>query len=99
MSSNASAKAHERAMKISRCTGPNCGADIIWAMTTAGRPMPVDVERVAGGNIELDEPDLLTPDIVRPPAPIARVVKAQPGVWRYRSHHASCPDAWRFKRH
>lgn len=34
-----------------RCRG--CGADIVWALTEAGRRMPVDLEPAAGGELEL----------------------------------------------
>jgi hypothetical protein len=83
-------------VKVERCR--SCGAPIIWATATTGRAMPIDRDRIAGGNIELEEPPAFTPEGRRPESPTARVVMPAPGVWRYRSHFATCPDAWRWKR-
>jgi hypothetical protein len=82
-------------MRVEQCR--SCKAPIIWAIARTGRPMPVDVEPIAGGNIELDEQQA-TPQALRPLAPLARLVRAEPGVLRYRSHFASCPDSWKWKR-
>lgn len=83
-------------MKVEACR--SCRAPIIWATSTAGRAVPIDRDRIAGGNIELEEAPAFVPEGRRPGSPTARVVKPEPGVLRYRSHFASCPDAWRWKR-
>jgi hypothetical protein len=76
-------------MNVEHCR--SCKADIFWAVTTARNSMPIDVDQVKGGTLELEE---------RPGRPpLVRIVKAEPEVARYRSHFASCPDAWRWKRH
>jgi hypothetical protein len=67
---------------VSTCR--SCGAAITWTVTVAGKRMPVDLEPVPGGNIDLvngtahvhglsDAPDGLTP--------------------RYVSHFVTCPHA------
>jgi hypothetical protein len=64
---------------VSLCS--SCSARVIWATTAANRkPICLDPELVAGGNIELV-------------AGVAQVVKPSPDVRRYRSHFASCPNA------
>jgi hypothetical protein len=79
----------------------SCGAEIVWAVTTEGRRMPVDAQPVDGGNL------LLTPADHRRPAgePTATVVgkRAQPTLFgddgpRYVSHFVTCPDAARHRR-
>ncbi len=66
----------------SRCK--SCGKTIIWAMTPAGKNIPVDVEPVFGGTIALDHSDS--------PHPQARFEK--PGQTRlHKSHFATCPKA------
>ncbi len=65
----------------------SCGARVRWAVTPAGKRMPVDPEPVEGGNLllSLDDP------------PVARVVDPSQLViddgQRFRSHFASCPNA------
>ena len=51
----------------------SCGADMVWATTVSGKPIPIDPEPVANGNIELE--------LVEPPlaGPIARYVKPNQG--------------------
>jgi hypothetical protein len=59
----------------------SCRARVLWVNTAAtGKLMCLDVELVAGGNIELV-------------AGVANVVKPSQDVRRYRSHFASCPNA------
>lgn len=68
-------------MAIEHCR--SCNAPIVWAKTEKGKPMPVDAEPVADGNIELQ-------------AGIAKVVKAGevlPGTLLYKSHFATCVHA------
>jgi len=77
---------------MATCT--SCQAEIRWAVTAAGKLMPIDPEPVEGGNLELigerngrplvryRQPSLLEP----PDGP------------RYRSHFASCPHAGQHRR-
>ena len=62
----------------------SCSAEIEWAVTTNGRPIPLDLERHPYGNITLDD------------AGVAQVVV--PGEGDRSSHFATCPDAARFRR-
>lgn len=66
----------------------SCGAEITWAITVAtGRPMPVDVEERADGNLRLDRNLMgeLTAEYVAP------------GEGTHVSHFATCddPKQWR----
>lgn len=69
----------------------SCNADIIWAVTTRGKLMPVDAKPADGGNVELvDRPGV---------APLA-IVHSQPPLDAgplHMPHHSTCPDAedWR----
>jgi hypothetical protein len=63
---------------VSQCS--SCRAAIIWATTPRGKNISLDVAQVAGGNVELR-------------SGVAFVVKPEPGVVRYRSHFATCPNA------
>jgi hypothetical protein len=74
----------------------SCKAPVYWAVTTAGNRMPVDVDQVPGGNIEL-EPMLFGTELRS--QTVAHIVKPEPEVLRYRSHFVSCPDRREWKRH
>lgn len=65
-------------------TCKTCGAKIVWVETEAGKSIPLDAEKVLGGNVEV-EGGLV--------GGIARVVKPEPDVLRYVSHFATCPHA------
>lgn len=72
----------------------SCGAEVVWAVTPAGRRMPVDAEPVDGGNV------ILHPGIARGDAPTATVVgkAVAPALFgddapRYVSHFVTCPNA------
>jgi hypothetical protein len=67
-----------------------CGAPIQWATTPAGRPIPLDVDPVEGGNIALDTASGV-------PVAVIGAVDNPDGYPRYRSHFATCPQAdhWR----
>lgn len=76
---------------VARCREPDCRARIVWAVTTNGRPMPVDADPVDGGNIVL---------VSGNDAPEARVlgpleVEARDPAQRrlHVSHFATCPGA------
>ena len=67
----------------------SCHAPVYWTVLN-GRPHPVDAEQIPGGNMELEElPEAYV---------VAHLVRPDPLTWRYRSHFASCPDAWKWKR-
>lgn len=62
-----------------------CGRGIWWAVTPAGKRMPLDCDPVDGGTVDVSSGK-------------AVVVKGEPGVLRYRPHFASCPLAARFRK-
>lgn len=72
----------------------SCGQDVIWAVTTRGRDMPVDVAPARGGNVKLRD--------VPGQKPIAEVLSPakQFGLQgRLRtSHLATCRQADRWRR-
>ena len=74
---------------MSRCR--SCDAEIVWAITSAGRRMPVDAAVDDGGNL------VLVPD---GDDPLVLVVGADDTRPRHRPHFATCPDAddWRRNR-
>jgi hypothetical protein len=59
-----------------RCS--SCKAQIIWAKTSKGRPMPLDLAPVANGNIDLVDG-------------VANVVKPD-GSPKHVPHFATCPN-------
>jgi hypothetical protein len=68
-------------VKRDRCK--TCGAEIIWAETERGRPMPVDAKPLKV---------ILLEDLGELFAPKAKVVNA------FVSHFATCPDAAEHRR-
>lgn len=60
---------------MSRCNG--CGEPIEWATTPRNTKIPLNVEPVAGGNVDLR-------------AGIAFVVKPEPAVSRRQAHFVTC---------
>lgn len=72
----------------------SCGARVLWAVTPAGKSMPIDAEPTTDGNLVLEHPDPRQ-------APTARVLRSGERVHlRYTSHFATCRDApkWRKSR-
>jgi hypothetical protein len=71
---------------MSQCR--SCSAEIRWVFTAMGGRIPLDAEPVADGNIVLR-------------GHTAHVIKADtvvpPGEPRYMPHHATCPDAKRWR--
>lgn len=65
----------------------SCKAEILWVITQKGKRMPVDKEPTENGNLELHDQGQY-----RPPLAIVHSVKA-PGVLRYISHFATCPQS------
>lgn len=74
----------------------SCRAKIIWAVTTKGRPIPIDLEPVADGNITLERRG----PSWRPLPPLATNTKPDtpPDSLRYKSHFATCPAAAKFRK-
>lgn len=82
---------------MSRCR--SCGAEIRWARTATGRPMPLDAEPVADGNVAFTGRSVR--DARGFAAPEVRV-ESQPPMFdndepRYVAHFVTCPNAdeWR----
>jgi hypothetical protein len=73
---------------VSKCR--SCDAEIIWAVTSKGKRMPVDAEPSESGNVELDRSGRV---------PLA-IVHAQPPMEAtnlHMAHHATCPQSDRWK--
>jgi hypothetical protein len=95
--------AREHLRRIRTCRPPeeapvatcrSCGARIRWAVTPAGKRIPLDADPVDGGNVLLHEAPNPGED------PTATVVgkRVQPNLFgddgpRYVSHFSTCPDA------
>lgn len=80
---------------MSRCA--SCGADITWAMTEAGKAIPIDTKPTPDGNITLH-----TPDGGGRPVAVVEIdgqttLDTDPDEARYTTHFATCPHAphWR----
>lgn len=78
--------------KVARCREEACGAQVIWCTTAGGRKMPVNVDRVLGGNVVLVTGTDTTPE--------ARVLTRDEAVRReasgsraWVSHFSTCPAA------
>lgn len=69
----------------------SCGAEIFWAETAGGKRMPVDADPVPDGNVIVeDRPgDGLRATVLEPGA----LMLDDPGLPRYVSHFATCPNA------
>lgn len=81
-------------LTLQRATCRSCPTDIAWAVTTAGKRIPLDVEPLEAGNIE-----------VRPDGHggyIARVLRAgdhaSVGADLFRTHFETCPNADQHRR-
>lgn len=74
----------------------SCGAPIFWAITEAGRRMPVDEAPVPDGNVTVIEDDSDAG------VPIVRVLGATRDLFAsgplYVSHFVTCPDAAEHRR-
>jgi hypothetical protein len=71
----------------------SCAAPIIWTVTAAGKPMPVDAEPAAGGNLalEVDDKGTVRSRVVAPHLTFGRKDLRL-------SHFARCPDAAKWRR-
>ena len=76
---------------MSVCQG--CKAEIVWALTSAGKSMPLDPEPHPDGNVEaMQDQDGRWHVIAVHPGPDLF------GGTRYHSHFTTCPKADDFKR-
>lgn len=77
------------------CSSEACGAAITWAVTDAGKRIPIDPEPVPNGNLILTE---------LAPGQDLRVRYLRKGedipalAPRYQAHFVTCPEANRFRR-
>lgn len=76
----------------SRCR--DCRAPIVWAMTDAGRRMPVDALAVAGGELELFAEYFPSGDEVEPGVQRVRIRPSDrpPSSPAWRGHWLTCPE-------
>ena len=67
-----------------------CGADIFWALTENGKPMPIDAVSTDNGNLECvwDHNGRVLAHVIAP-----LFLQMQTEAPRYTSHFATCPDA------
>jgi hypothetical protein len=65
----------------------SCTAPVIWAVTTLGKPMPVDPEPAEGGNVALS---WRAGHVL---AEVLSVTKQFGRTGLRKSHFATCPDA------
>ena len=79
-------------MKLGICR--SCGASVIWCTTVKNKPMPVDAEPVADGNLVLSD-DFGRSDV--PAAFPALPMDKAAGDTLYKSHFATCPDAGKWR--
>ncbi|WFE41931.1 hypothetical protein [Micromonospora sp. WMMD998] len=80
----------EPAYPTERCK--SCPAQVIWATTERGKPMPVDAAPTSDGTVLLEQVGSRL---------VARVLPAHRAFGRKdlrRSHFASCPDAAKWRR-
>lgn len=80
-------------MKMSKCA--SCGADIVWARSSSGRKIPVDVDPDASGNVLLEDRD---GDVFAVIVSSLRASNSQEtGHVLRTSHFQTCPQAkwWR----
>jgi hypothetical protein len=75
-----------------------CKAPIVWAKTENGRPMPLDPEPDAGGNITLTRSAGRLVAVVLAPAVVEALRDDGERRLFYRSHFATCPYADEFRR-
>lgn len=78
------------AAAYARCR--TCNAEIVWALTTNGRRIPLDVSPASNGNVALK------PDGTCEVYSAAQLASAQPRTPLRLSHFATCPDAHQHRR-
>lgn len=82
--------------RIERCS--SCRADIVWATTRDGKPIPLDPQPRFYGNLTIQLSDtVLHAGVVTPGQ--ARAMNSA-GIPTYVSHFVDCPDSdqWRTRR-
>ena len=72
-----------------------CRADIVFAGTVNGRPMPVDALPQPGGNVRLRDDDGFARAEVL--GPLEQQLADDEGEPLHYSHFATCPDADEFR--
>lgn len=80
------------------CSARTCGAPVIWTTTKNGKHRPVDRDPHPEGNIVLGD---VLEDGTRAETVLTKAERAgwQDGDGdRHMPHHATCPDAERFRR-
>lgn len=89
-------EANSEGFTLTRCSGPNCGAPIIFTETLAAKRQVLDPEPTADGTIFIEDRGR--------GRLIAHVFSGkhlesqrQRGVSLYKAHWATCPDAERFR--
>lgn len=78
-------------MSLESAACRSCGAAVVWAVTDAGKRMPIDPEPVVVGNLILDQRD--GQYRVRSAPPVATPLPK-----RWVSHFATCPQADKWRR-
>ncbi len=74
--------------RLATCS--SCGASIVWAVTEKGKPIPIDAEPVAEGNVYLRGAD----DPRNPPvASMAFTKQPASAAGPYVTHFVTCPNA------
>lgn len=73
----------------------SCGAPVRWVETERGKPMPIDVDPVANGNIVVRLSDVRRGEVAVVIGPLEALSLTTEA--RYVSHFATCPQAetWR----
>jgi hypothetical protein len=79
----------EETQKAEKCR--SCGADVIWALSRNGKPMPFDAKPVTGIYYLIDG--------IHPEEKLAvHATRPETGPL-FRSHFATCPDAEKWRKH
>lgn len=79
-----------------RCRGENCGRPIRWAVTEAGKPIPIDPDPVDDGPLVMTSLEVGAETVkVRG---LKRGETPPPEAPRYMPHHATCVDRDSFAR-
>jgi len=76
---------------VSTCSGPTCGAEIVWGLTPEGKRVPLDAKSekryVLAPVFERDDPGFIA---------VVHDERAQL-VDTFMPHHATCPDVHHFR--
>lgn len=83
---------------VSQCRDADCGADIIWAVTKAGKRTPVDADPTPDGTVLLQAP--LNDQATTPRATVVDPDTPPIDGWGgtlHLSHFTNCPGAERWR--